>query len=74
MVKAWNNEKAKRRPAFTAALNTGSSVEGQRLEVVIPPAQGAEAAGTWMRVEAAVRWSPGALRVEGSGTGLVKIQ
>lgn len=74
MVKAWNNEKAKRRPSFTSELKTESAAQGARLEVVVPPAQGAEAAGTWMRVEAAVRWSPGALRIEGSDSNLLKIE
>ncbi len=73
MIKAWSNGKAKRRPYFSAVLNPSSTRRGQRLEVVVPPPAGETTAGMWIRVDADVRWSPGALRIEGSDAQLLKI-
>ena len=73
MIKAWSNGKAKRRPYFSAVLNPSSTRRGQRLEVVVPPPSGDATAGMWIRVDADVRWSPGALRIEGSDARLLKI-
>ena len=68
VLKAWDNEKGKHNPFHAVGLK---GMKGQQIERVIPSAAGGR--GTWIRVEADVRWSPGVLRVENSETGLVKM-